>query len=109
VKTFLFLLSCLFLETAVANAQDSKFMFREFPNYTVDTFHIMGNPVIVKRGVITIQLQEGIKSAYWDETDAILTIQYDDKEVRLRDIKNYFYFNLQPKTGNHVVRVGLDY
>jgi thiamine phosphate synthase YjbQ (UPF0047 family) len=101
--------AAFFLAMCNASAQDAKFMFKDFPSFTIDTFHIMGNPIMVKRGVISIQLQEGIKSAYWDETDAILTIQYDDKMVRLRDIKNFFYYNLPPKNANRVVRVALDY
>jgi hypothetical protein len=109
VKTLLCFAAAYLLAMNIANAQDAKFIFKDFPNFTIDTFHIMGNPVMVKRGVISIQLQEGIKSAYWDETDAILTIQYDDKTVRLRDIKNFFYYNLSPKSATHVVRVGLDY
>jgi len=108
VKTLFCFVTAYFLVMNVASAQDGKFILKDFPNFTVDTFHIMGNPVMVKRGVIFIQLQDGIKSAYWDETDAIRTIQYDDKLVRLRDIKNYFYDNLQPKN-THIIKVALDY
>jgi len=109
VKTLVCTTLVLILSIGISNAQDYKSLLRDFPNYTVDTLHILGNPVMVKRSVIAIQMRDGIKSAYWDETNAILTIQYDDKEVRLRDIKNYFYSNLQPQNANHLVRVRLDY
>ncbi|MGZ3846509.1 MAG: hypothetical protein ACXVBH_10665 [Flavisolibacter sp.] len=109
MKTIVSLTLCFLLSVGISNAQDYKSLLRDFPNYTVDTFHIMGNPVMVKRGVIAIQMRDGIKSAYWDETNAILTIQYDDKMVRLRDIKNYFYYNLQPRGGTNTVRIALDY
>ena len=109
MKTIVSLALVFILSAGISNAQDYKSLLRDFPNYTVDTFHIMGNPVMVKRGVIAIQMRDGIKSAYWDETNAILTIQYDDRLVRLREIKDYFYYNLLPKTASRVVRVGLDY
>ena len=109
MKTIVSLTLGLLLSVGIANAQDYKSLLKDFPNFTIDTFHIIGNPVMVKRGVISIQLRDGIKSAYWDETDAVLTIQYDDKMIRLRDIKNFFYYNLQDQTANHLVRVGMDY
>ena len=109
VKTLVSLALVFILSIQLSNAQDYKSLLRDFPNYTVDTFHIMGNPVMVKRGVIAIQMRDGIKSAYWDETNAILTIQYDDKLVRLREIKDYFYYNLRQRSASPIVRVALDY
>lgn len=67
-----------------------------------------GNPVLIKRHVITVLQQEGIKSAFWDETDNILTVEYDNSVVQLCDIKNYFYNSLKAKS-SYNVRLRLDY
>jgi hypothetical protein len=79
--------------TTIANAQDSKTHLRDFTSqFVVDTLTVKGNSSFVKRRVITIQKTEGIKSAFWDDANNILTVQYNSKLIGLSDIKNFFVF-----------------
>lgn len=80
--------------TTIAYAQDSKTHLRDFTSqYVVDTLTVKGNSSMIKRRVITIQKTEAIKSAFWDDANDILTIQYNSKLIGLSDIRNLFVFN----------------
>lgn len=109
MKTLVCLSTVFFLAVNIASAQESKFFLKTFPSYKIDTVRIEGNPVLMKRHVISVLQQEGVKSAFWDETDNILTVEYDAGLVRLRDIKDYFYNSSRSKNNSPVVKVRLDY
>lgn len=96
MKTFHYVLALLMLLSTMAEAQDAKLHLRDFrPKYTIDTFQLAGNTSVVKRRVIDLQKAEGIKSAYWDEASAIVTVQYNQNITQLSAIKDFF-LNIQP-------------
>ena len=109
MKTIIFLAAIFILALNSASGQESKFFLRTFPSYKIDTVRIEGNPILMKRHVISVLQQAGVKSAFWDETNNILTVEYDDGMVRLRDIRNYFYKNVRAKHSSQDVRLRLDY
>ena len=96
MKTFHYVLALLMLLSTMAEAQDAKLHLRDFrPKYIIDTFQLVGNTSVVKRRVIDLQQAEGIKSAYWDETSSIATVQYNHNIIQLSAIKDFF-LNNQP-------------
>jgi hypothetical protein len=79
----------------LATGQNLKHRSKYFQNYQVDTIHIDGDPVAIKRNVIAIQHEEGIRSAFWDENDQTLTVEYDAGLCGLDIVRQYFLSNLK--------------
>jgi hypothetical protein len=78
--------------------QNPRYRPGSFQSYQVDTIHIKGDPAAMKRNVISVQKQDGIRSAFWDEKDNILTVEYDASLLELNVIRQYFIANLTTKT-----------
>jgi len=77
--------------STIAQGQEAKNNLRNFtPKYAIDSFQLKGNASQLKRRVIDIQQNEGIRSAYWDDESSVLTVQYNDRLVELSAIKNFF-------------------
>jgi hypothetical protein len=77
------------LFSVLAEAQESKFRLREFaPKYKVDTFYLHAQGLSKKE--LNRTSIEGVKSFYFDETSAVLTVQYNERVVDLDTIKNLF-------------------
>ncbi|MEI6948584.1 hypothetical protein V9K67_15425 [Paraflavisolibacter sp. H34] len=85
------LLALGLLLSLLCQAQDTKRSLRNFtPIFTIDTFEARGAASMMKRTVIRVLGQQGIKSAYWDEDSALVTVQYNPKIVALSAIKTWF-------------------
>ena len=79
---------------STACGQDAKAGLRDFtPKYRIDTFSINGETSYLKKRVIQLQNAEGIRSAYWDEGSAVLTVQYNNRVVGPAAIREFFFNN----------------
>ena len=78
----------------VAHGQEAKLHLRDFtPKYLIDTFELKGDSILLKRRSLQFQLEEGIKSAFWDSDSHLLTVQYNNKLIQVWSIKYYFFSN----------------
>jgi hypothetical protein len=105
MKPFNFMLVALLGIATIARAQEGKLHLRDFtPKYTIDTFQVRGESASLKRSIIQTLRREGIKSAYWDEASALLTVQYNQQIISLSSIKAWFLSGtqaLQSSRGGH--------
>jgi hypothetical protein len=73
--------------SAITNAQDAKINLRNFgPKPTTATFKVDGECGSCKSRIQNALKVEGIKFAKWDEDSKLLSIQYDDRFIKLDKI-----------------------
>jgi hypothetical protein len=101
MKKPIILIASLMAMVFVAHGQESKLHLRDFtPKYIIDTFKLQGDPISLKRRVIIFQQAEGIKSAFWDSDSHLLTVQYNNKLIKLSSIKYFFVDNQSFETAS---------
>ena len=98
MKTVVILVLVLVLANSNAIGQKPKNRSRAFPDYTVDTLHIKGSSETIKRTIIGLQDQDAVRSAFYDENDNVLTVEYDSSRLQLKIIRDYFIDNLTTRT-----------
>lgn len=105
MKKLIILITSFMAIVFVARGQEAKLHLRDFtPKYIIDTFELKGDPVLLKRRVIIFQQAEGIKSAFWDSESHLLTVQYNNKLIRLSSIKDFFLNNQSLATAKETQR-----
>ena len=68
-------------------AQDAKLHLRDFtPLYTVSSFKVPGTCGLCTKRILKALEVEGVKSAFWDQEDQELTVQYNDRKIKLGQI-----------------------
>lgn len=94
MKKLIILIAGFMAIVFVAHGQEAKLHLRDFTSkYIIDTFELKGDSILLKRRVIIFQQAEGIKSAFWDSESHLLTVQYNNKLIRLSSIKEFFLNN----------------
>ena len=88
IKLF-FTAAILLVTVSFAKAQDAKYHLRDFgPKLTTASIKVYGECSSCKHRIENALKVEGIKTANWDENTEFLTIQYNDKIIKLDKIQS---------------------
>lgn len=79
---YLVLMALLTASYVFVQGQNSKQHLRDFPKITVSSFKVYGNCGDCQRRILNAVVLKGVRSAFWDNEDQILTVQYDAKIVQ---------------------------
>ncbi len=83
----LFTVTILLATASLAKAQDAKYNLRNFgPKLTTTSIKVFGECSSCKHRIQNALKVEGIKAANWDENTELLTVQYNDKMIKLDKI-----------------------
>ena len=70
-------------------AQDAKLRIRDFtPRYTVSSLKVLGTCGLCTKRILIALKVDGVKSAYWDQEDQELTVQYDGRKISLGQLSS---------------------
>src|SRR5438046_882214 len=68
-------------------AQEAKLRIRDFtPMYTVSSFTVFGICGMCSRRILNAVKVDGVKSAFWDQDEQELTVQYNVRKIALKQI-----------------------
>ncbi|HMH20493.1 MAG TPA: hypothetical protein VK563_01900 [Puia sp.] len=88
IKLF-FAIAILLATASFANAQDAKHHLRDFgPTLTTASVKVYGECSSCKHRIQNALKVAGIKTANWDENTEMLTVQYNDKVIKLDKIQS---------------------
>jgi mercuric ion binding protein len=88
IKLF-FTVAILLVTVSFASAQDAKYHLRDLgPKFTTATIKVYGQCGSCKHRIQNALHVEGIKTANWDVNTEFLTVQYNDKVIKLDKIQS---------------------
>lgn len=68
-------------------AQDAKLHLRDFtPRYTISEIKVGGACGLCTQRILHALKVPGVKSAFWDQADQQLTVQYEENKISLQNI-----------------------